>query len=289
MIARIIDNNTIEVYDLMQFDVDAIMHSGQVFRYFKKDYGYQIVVGHNYAELQKDDNKVVIKSNDANFFYNYFDLQTDYNEIKKELYRFEAIRSAVEAGGGIRIIRSECIETIISFIISANNNIKRFTKTLNLISERYGDKLQSGLFAFPTLKQLSIIEKSDFDLLGCGYRSLYLFETIKMLEYMDITKLSKLRSEEIGVIRKKLMTLPGVGQKVADCVMLMSDLLPNEKRFLVCPKDVHINRALGKLGKEKADELLHHNYSGVIQQYIFYYVQHLEKELIYDEELSIKK
>jgi len=276
MIAKIIDGKTIEVYDLTQFDADAIMHSGQVFRYFKTDTGYLLIAGKNMAEIAVKDNKVIIKSNDSAYFYNYFDLDTDYTEIKNSLLDFEKLKPAITAGGGIRILRAEFIETVISFIISANNNIKRFTKTLNLLAEQYGDKLYNGYYAFPTIRQLETAAEEDFKKAGCGYRSPYLVKTVRQLGGFNTDELSLLDDKSI---LKELMRLPGIGQKVASCIGLFSSVLPNKMRFRVCPIDVHIRKAIEQLGSISADEIINHRYAGIAQQYIFYYLQHLHKEL----------
>lgn len=273
MVAKIIDNNTIEVYDLTQFDTDAIMHSGQVFRYFAKDTGYDLVVGSNYAEIIPCGEKVVIKSNDSEYFYNYFDLQTDYNEIKRELYKYEKIRPAIDAGGGIRILRGEFVEIVISFIISANNNIKRFTKTLNLLAENYGNKLPNGLHSFPTLEQLSSVSESDFKTLGCGYRSSYLVKAIGQLKSIDINDLAKLPNNSLS---KKLCLIVGIGPKVCACVKLFTGKL---HRTDTAPIDTWLHKALDMLPEKDREVLLNHKYAGIAQQYIFHYLQHLHGEL----------
>lgn len=270
-IAKIIDSNTIEVYDLSQFDIDAIMHSGQVFRYFKKDFGYVLVAGYNYAEIFFGGNKAIIKSNDSNYFYNYFDLDTDYNKIKQELLRFDGLKEAINAGGGIRILCGEFVETVISFIISANNNIKRFTKTLNLLAENYGDKLPNGLYSFPTLEQLSCVSEADFKAFGCGYRSPYLVKAAEQLKELDFERLSGLSNERLA---KSLMGISGVGPKVAACVLLFAF-----HRLDTAPVDTWIGKALKTLTESDKLAVLSHSYAGVAQQYIFYYLQHLHGEL----------
>ncbi|MCL2756096.1 MAG: hypothetical protein FWE45_03560 [Firmicutes bacterium] len=276
-IAEIIDDNTIHVYDLTQFNIDAIMHSGQVFRYFESVNGYDVVVGNNFAEIIKEDNRAVIKCNNARFFWSYFDLDTNYNVIKEQLLKYHSIKKIFETSnaGGIRILRAEFIETVISFIVSANNNIKRFTKTLNQLCEQFGTKLENGFFAFPTLEQLNNVTVSDFRALGCGYRSEHLVKAISQLgqPHMQMEKLCKLDNYELS---KTLQTLFGVGQKVAFCVMLFCG---DFHRLDLAPQDTWIIKALNQLPKEDKEILLNHKYAGVAQQYIFYYLQHLKKEL----------
>lgn len=272
-IAEIVDDKTIHIYDLSQFDPDAIMHSGQVFRYFPTDHGYRLVAGQNYAKVFIEGDKAVIKSNDSAYFFNYFDLQTDYNEIKRELLKYEKILPAVIAGGGIRILRAEFIETVISFIISANNNIKRFTKTLNSLSAQFGDSLPDGQFAFPTLGQLSFVTESGFKSLGCGYRDRYLCSAVQQLNAIDIKKIRRLQNDEL---RREILKICGVGPKVCACIMLFCD---DFHRLDTAPVDTWIDKALSRMTEGDKDILLSHEYAGVAQQYIFYYLQHLHKEL----------
>ena len=115
----------------------------------------------------------------------------------------------------------------------------------------------------------------DFKKAGCGYRSPYLVKAVRQLADLDVNNLSRLDDKNLV---KELMRLSGIGPKVAGCLGLFSAILPNESRFRICPVDVHIGKAIEQLG-EKADEIISHKYAGIAQQYIFYYLQHLRKEL----------
>lgn len=245
-IAEIIDSKTIHVYDLTQFDVHAIMNSGQVFR-------------EPHCEIAKQEGKIVIKATgdkDSKWLWNYFDLGTDYDEVRKELQQFRALHEPMKYGAGIRILRQPFCEAIISFIVSANNNIPRIKKTVRQIdfgnTEKYTEE--------------------NFKKMGCGYRAQYLVKTIQQIKQIDFHKLSTMCNRSL---RNELLRLPGIGPKVADCVMLFAF-----GRLDVAPVDVHIRRAIEFLGKEQADAIFSHKYAGVAQQYIFYYLQHLKKELL---------
>lgn len=273
MIAKIIDNNTIEVNDLTQFDIGAIMHSGQVFRYYESQYGYRLIVGSNYAVIRECKDKVIIECRDPHYFWNYFDLDTDYNLIKKDLHKFVSLRPAVAAGGGIRILRSDFVEMVISFIISANNNIKRFTKTLNGLAEQYGTALPDGLFSFPTLAQLAEVTEAGYKALGCGYRAPYLVKAVRQLQAMDIDGLSSLNDD---MLDKELLSISGVGPKVCACVKLFSG---NIHQISTCPIDTWLKKALTQIAPEDRVALLDHKYAGITQQYVFYYLQHMRQGL----------
>ena len=266
------------VTDLMQFDIDAIMHSGQVFRYFEIDNGYKVVSGSNYARVKKCENKIIIECDNEKYFRNYFDLDTDYNQMKKELSKYKSIEKILREPnvGGIRILRAEFIEMVISFIISANNNIKRFTKTLNAMCEKFGSKLECGLHAFPTIQQLSEITVADFDALGCGYRSKYLVTVVQQLKSaeMQTEVLKSLNNIELS---KRLQTLSGVGPKVASCIMLFCG---DFHRLDIAPQDTWIIKALEQFPKIDREVLLDHKFAGVAQQYVYYYLQYLHMSII---------
>ena len=250
MIAKIINGNTIRVVDKTQF-TDATLKCGQVFRYTDLGNGrYKILTGDNWAEI--DFGSGMVKCNDAEYFFNYFDFGTDYNGFINELQKFEKLPIV----NGIRILKQDFFECVISFIVSANNNIKRFTKTL------------FSLFDGRVIEDMT---EADFSRIGCGYRSVYLVKTIKQLRNYDYSELTELDNDSL---RKRLMMLSGVGRKVADCIMLFAF-----HRLDAAPVDTHIGKAIEQLGKQQANKVFGNKYAGIAQQYIFYYLQHLKKEL----------
>lgn len=186
----------------------------------------------------------------------YYDLDTDYGEIKRELGKFEALKEPLRVGGGIRILRQDFRVVVVSFIISANNNIKRFSKTIAQID-----------FA-----NLGAYTADDWRRMGCGYRADYLVEAVRQIGGMDVKELAKFGDAELI---KRLMTIKGVGRKVASCIALFCGEF---HRLGVAPVDTWIRKAIAELGGV-AGEILSHRYAGVAQQYIFYYKQHLGKKL----------
>ncbi|MCL2621643.1 MAG: hypothetical protein FWD32_01255 [Firmicutes bacterium] len=249
-IAKIIDEHTIHIYDKTQFDFYAIRNSGQIFC-------------NPPCVVSQEQDRIIIKATDgvdSKWLWNYFDLDTDYTAVKQELESFSFLKEAIKFGGGIRLLRQPFLQAVVNFIISANNNINRFSKII--------EKLD--------YKKLENYCQDDFDKLGCGYRSAYLVKSIKKLKDFNLENIKQLGHKEFI---KELMQLSGVGIKVASCIALFSDILPNNERFKICPVDVHIGRALETLGAKNTMDLLSHKYAGVAQQYIFYYMQHLKKQL----------
>ena len=146
-------------------------------------------------------------------------MQTDYSNIKKQLVaEFPFIKPAVEFGCGIRILKQDVFETIISFIVSANNNIKRITKILFAIREKYGTNMGS-YFAFPTPNQLAKASIQELKGLGAGYRAEYIFQTCRDLIGEDLNAWFDLSPDQLNL---RLLRLKGVGPKVADCILLFA-------------------------------------------------------------------
>lgn len=271
MIASIINQNTIYVYDLSQFDIYAILHSGQIFRYWETQDGWLIISAQHWAVVKTQTNKAIINCDNAEYFYNFFDLNRNY-QIIKDSFISPRLKNALCHGGGIRILNADFVEMVISFIISANNNIKRFTKTLNSICEEFGDMTDCGYYSFPNLKQCEKITLADYKRLGCGYRSEYLVTAIQQLKNINCESLNKLSNTDL---KTELLKIKGIGPKVAACIMLFAF-----HRLDVAPVDTWIKKAIAQLTPEEQKTILHGEYAGVAQQYIFYYLQHLQREVL---------
>ncbi len=271
MIATMINNHTLRVDDLTQFDPYAILHSGQVFRYWQTKQGWLVMSGSHWAKIIIDDRQIIISCDDANYFYHYFDFATDYKTIKATL-NAPKLQNALISGGGIRILNADFVEVVLSFIISANNNIKRFTKTINEICQRYGTQTDCGYWSFPNLEQCSQIKETDFKRFGCGYRAPYLVKAIQQLKQLEFKQLQKLSNQELQRI---LLSISGVGPKVAACIMLFAF-----HRLDTAPVDTWIKKAIAQLSVAEQKVILQGSYAGIAQQYIFYYLQHLHKEVL---------
>ena len=179
------------------------------------------------------------------------------------------LKEKVEYGKGIRIFRQDTYETVISFIISANNNIKRIQKIIEKLCERVGEK-KNGFYAFPTAKQLQSLSVEDFKDLGLGYRAQYLYETSRVIDDMiDIIK-----SQDTEQATKSLLSLKGVGPKVANCILLFGLYKTNSY-----PVDTWIFKAnkTEELNTEKKVleyyQKRYGEYAGFAQQYVFFYAR----------------
>jgi len=251
------------------FDIRHTLECGQVFRFKPRDFGYSIYSMEHKADVycQKDGTKIICKN--KNYFINYLDLDTNYAIIKSELDKFN-LSEAIKYGAGIHILKQNPLETIISFIISANNNIPRIKKTIEKLCEGYGTKYDD-YYAFPTLQQLSGVPLSFFREIGCGYRAEYLIDTIKKLKDCNFQQIKEMDTNQA---RKKLMELKGVGRKVADCILLFgfykTDVFPTDTWITKVYSDEFGDNKLSaiKISEYYAEKFK--NLSGYAQQYMFY-------------------
>ncbi len=271
-----VENNIIYIIDTTSFCIKHICECGQLFRFERKnEHFYTIFSQNHYANIKKVESGYEIECSDAEYFVKYFDLDCDYNFIKNS-FKNSIMEKAVEYGYGIRILKQDLFEMIISFIISANNNIKRIQKTINAICSKCG-KDMGGYYAFPTLKRLNECDEDFFKSVGAGYRASYLVDTIKKLNSYDLEKLKGLDTKSA---RKELMSFKGIGRKVADCILLFG-----LSRQDVFPVDTWIEKVYrdyfyeGEKSREQISEFLTSLYkglSGYAQQYLFYYKRELE-------------
>lgn len=271
------------------FELKDIFECGQCFRFNKQeDESYTGVVGNNVINVKKVDNEVHIKSvgqdNLEELVVNYFDLNRNYEQIKDKLSKIdENMQKSISYGKGIRILNQDLWETIISFIISANNNIPRIKGIIDRMSERYGKKIifeGKEYYTFPTIDELSKASVEDLRALGLGFRDVRVYETTKIIKNKEVD-LEQLKNEkDFNKVRNTLLTLPGVGPKVADCILLFSTL----KRWEAFPIDVWVRRVMNelyiknpdetKVKKEEIEKIAYEkfgNLAGIAQQYLFYW------------------
>lgn len=275
--------------DCNSFELRDIFECGQCFRWNKElDGSYTGVVRRNVINVKKEENKILFQGIGEDeletTIKEYFDLERDYSEIKEKLSKVdENMKMGVEYGKGIRILNQDLWETIMSFIISANNNIPRIKGIIERIAKQYGDKIvwkDKEYSTFPTPMQLKNVKVEEYRGLGAGFRDIRLYETTQRIvsREVDIDTLKKEASTE--KIREKLLTLSGVGPKVVDCILLFSTL----KRLEVFPIDVWVRRVMNELYIQKEQEnavsrkqieemakLKFGNLAGIAQQYLFYW------------------
>ena len=274
--------------NMNSFELKDIFECGQCFRWNKEqNNSYTGIFENNILNVEKKENKIIFKGicdgDIKEIVYNYFDLGRDYEKIKNMLSQIdENMKKSIQYGSGIRILNQDLWETIISFIISANNNIPRIKGIIERLSKEYGKEIKwNGIsyYTFPTPEELKDVSVEEFRKLGLGFRDKRLYETTHMILNKQVI-LDELKNEETSVVREKLLNLSGVGPKVADCILLFSSL----KRFEVFPIDVWVRRVMNdlyikeddetKISKKKIEQIANEkfgNMAGLAQQYLFYW------------------
>ncbi len=272
------------IEDVDFFDVKDIFSCGQAFRAFEEEDGSYTNVAHGkIINISNDKGNIIIKNSNIKDFYKiwvrYFDILRDYGELRDALSFDETLSSAMEYGKGIRILNQEPFETIITFIISANNGIDRIKKSVDMISRMYGSKIGEyrgrEYFSFPSPQELSLAKAEDLrEYARVGFRDKRIVESAKMIQGGEIS-MEEIRKMPLEEAREELMKLPGVGPKVADCVLLFA--FEKSESF---PVDVWIKRVMEELylhkntpkGKiaQAGREIFGEN-AGFAQQYLFYY------------------
>ena len=271
------------------FELKDIFDCGQCFRWnIEKDGSYTGVFGKNILNVKRDGKNINFKGicdgNIEDIIYDYFDLNRDYERIKETLSEIdENMKKSVLYGKGIRILNQDLWETIISFIISANNNIPRIKGIIERLSKKYGSEISFNgkeYYTFPTHEQLKDVTVEDYRKLGLGFRDIRLYETTQMILNKDID-LEKLKNNPNTIeVREELLKLSGVGPKVADCILLFSTL----KRFEVFPIDVWVRRVMNdlyikqedetKVSKKQIEKIAEEKFGNLAvlaQQYLFYW------------------
>ncbi len=276
------------IKNIDSFRLKDIFECGQCFRWNKNDDGSYIgVINNTVVKVQQYENRIEFTGSDNSEFEkvikDYFDINTDYSNYKKDLIKVDQyMAESVEFGNGIRILNQDLWETIISFIISANNNIPRIKKIIENLSRTYGNKIvfeEKEYYSFPTMQSLSKASIQDLRKLGLGFRDKRIFNTTKMIMSGKIDLDGIKNMQDTDLMREKLLELDGVGPKVADCILLFA-----LHRFDVFPIDVWVRRVMNDLyihcteedrvNKREILKLADEKYGkikGLAQQYLFYW------------------
>lgn len=255
------------------FDIRQILDCGQIFRYEKIDEGKYFVYSLDKRCLveQKDD-CVKIYSKDKEYFWHYFDLDRDYSEIKDMLRQKPFMANAVEYGSGIRILNQDRWEMLISFIISANNHIPRIKGIIRRLCDRLG-KDMGEYKAFPTAQSMASEGEEFYAELGAGYRAKYLADTARRVaQGFDLECIENMQADKAN---KYLCNLLGVGEKVADCILLFgyhkSDVFPVDTWIRKVYKDIFGETCDNKkIIRERLINLYSKELAGYAQQYLFF-------------------
>ena len=281
----ITENSNVILKNVRDFDLTHIFDCGQCFRWNQLDENKYAGVAKGRALTISQDGDTVVFHNTTerdfhDIWYNYFDFDTDYGEIKAELSKDSVMREAITYGEGIRILNQDLWETVVSFIISASNNIPRIKGIVERLCAAYGEEINYGgdiYYTFPSIDKMSMLTKEDLGVIRAGFRDKYIIDAVSRFKNGELSEdaLYKMSTPEA---KKSLMTITGVGNKVSDCILLFG-----LKRADSFPVDVWIKRIMeycyfggvtqpvdkiNTFAEERFGKL-----GGYAQQYLFFYAR----------------
>ncbi len=264
-------DNKIYIENISNFDLKDTLDCGQAFRWTQNEQGTWCGIAFGkYIELSFINDTIIIKHTNKQDFENiwkhYFDLERDYSAIIKEISSNEILAKAASFSNGIRLLNQEPWEALCSFIISQNNNIPRIKGIVENLCKNFGEKINGG-YTFPSADIISRLTLDELGIIRSGFRAKYILDAANKVVSGEID-LAALKKTDYDTARQTLMTIKGVGPKVADCVLLYG--LEHKNAF---PRDVWINRALDQMFDGKIPNCVG-QYGGIVQQYIFHFIRH---------------
>lgn len=254
-------------------DLNRTLFCGQCFRFERiGENEFEGIAGDKYIKLRQDnDGEITAFSDERDFWENYFDVSLCYSEILDELSEDRTLRAACE-NKGIRVLRQEPFETLISFIISQNNNIKRISLIIKRLCESFGERIDGG-YSFPSAEKLASLSLEALAPIMAGFRDRYILDAARKV-YSGEINFAQIETLSDDDARAKLKTILGVGDKVADCALLFG-----MHRLSVVPKDVWIKRVLAYYYPSGLPECAL-KYAGIAQQYLFDYARNDAKKIL---------
>lgn len=261
------------------FNLYDIMESGQVFMYYPYEKGFIIQTLNKRAYLEEDGDSLIIKTDhDPSIFLHYLDYDYDYERDFQLLEDMGFPSDVLEYSDGIRLLNQDLEEIVFSFIISQNNNIKRIKKIINALRESVGDKMLDSFgeyYSFPRAEQINKLSVEDLREMGAGYRDKYIKNTAEFLTN-NPNFLAQTIKLDTKSAHAELLTLSGVGPKVADCILLFGmgkrDVFPldtwMEKVFLE-----RFYQEKNRVKMANAGTKAYGNLAGLAQQLYFYHIR----------------
>ena len=269
------------------FELNHIFDCGQCFRWNQQsDWSYAWIFWKNILNIQKKSDSTIfawiVDWDIQTVIDQYFDLDRNYSKIKSKLSKVDNyMKESIEYWHWIRLLNQDLRETIISFIISANNNIPRIKWIIERLSQKYWTEFNRNwqpYYTFPTVEQLKDVSISEYRKLWLWFRDVRLYETTRMVLDWKIN-LNSLYQKDTETVKNELLNLGWIWPKVADCILLFSDL----KRLEVFPIDVRVRRVMNqlyihnpdetKVNKNQIQKLAREkfwDYAGLAQEYLFY-------------------
>lgn len=269
------------------FDLNSTMSCGQAFRYFKlEDDSFDIILKDRIINVKKENEYLLVDSNNydnlENVAINYFDLNTDYENIGKYLIEKDSLlKESVKFSRGLNMLRQDPFEMVVSYIISANNSVRNITNSLNDIAFKYGKKVifnEKEYYLFPSYEDLKSVTREEYRKCKVGFRDSYLVELMYKLNN-DLFDLDSIFEMDTDKALDYLKSLKGVGTKVASCILLFAYY-----KFDVFPIDTWVKKIVKDLYNIEGEENIKNfakerygMYCGIALQYMFNYSRNKTK------------
>lgn len=259
---------------IADLDLRQIAESGQCFRMVQKSEGvYSLFAFEKYLEIEQEGDTFFFSCTENEFkeiWEDYLDLCTDYGAIKKSVDAEDAyLQEAVREGWGIRILRQDLWEMIVTFLVSQNNNITRIRRSIELLCSTIGEEKYTAegmkYYAFPKPEEIVQSGMDVLSTLGVGYRDKYILGTAQAVLDGSLN-LDMLRKADYETAHRELIKQYGIGKKVADCICLFG--LYHIEAF---PVDTHVKKILKAHYPEGFPHEKYKGYAGILQQYMFYH------------------
>jgi len=256
------------------FDLAQIAESGQCFRLNREGPNWRLIAHGKVLQMRQHGETVQFLCTQKAFeeiWRGYFDLDTDYGTFLASPAPDDSyLAGAAAYGSGIRILRQDPWETLVTFLLSQRKNISAIRSAVEALCTRFGKPIHRGketFYAFPTAKTLARCSPEDLSACSLGYRVPYVADAAKKVACgaLDLPSLNGLDND---ALQEALLRIHGVGIKVASCVALFG-----YHRLDCFPRDVWINRVLETHYGGRFDPLRYKGFAGVIQQYLFYYAR----------------
>ncbi len=265
------------------FSLEDTLECGQCFRFWKiQEQEYIVASGQRVIQVRQDEERLtffnISSKQDLEYWSDFFDLHGDYCKRKKRLSEKDALMAeAIGFAPGVHILKQDFFECLISFILSQNNHIPRIKKMAEILSKTYGDVLDDERYGFPTAKQMQFANEEKLRELGMGFRAKYIVDAVKKVNHGELI-IENLVEMETEQLRNTLLSIYGVGRKVADCILLFSF-----GRYEVFPTDVWVKRIMSECYFHQQEASLKEIFSlaqekfgkdaGFAQQYLFHYAR----------------
>lgn len=259
--------------------LDDTLDCGQAFRweavssdYYRTYKGFFKNIPLTISETERDSGRFILhgvsEDDFLNIWFDYFDLGTDYGELKRRFFEDETLSKACRYAKGVRLLKQDGEECLISFILSQNNNIPRIKGIIGRLCEMYG--------GFPDFEMMKGVTADDLATLRAGFRAKYIEDCVRRVTSGEVSleDIAKMPTEEA---KKVLMTVKGIGPKVAMCVLLFGFYKTD-----AYPVDVWIKRVNERFYPNGLPKCVR-GVEGIAQQYLFHYIRTAGEDIICPE------